>query len=49
VGNFGINVPNLPSFSYYNAFGAICFVAALAIILIIVCCFGRIKLAVALC
>lgn len=47
-GNFGINVPDLPPFSYYNAFGAVCFVAAAVIILVIICCFGRIKLAVAL-
>ena len=47
-GNFGVNVPNLPPYSYYNAFGAICFVLAAVIIVIVICCFGRIKLAVAL-
>ena len=49
VGNFGISVPNLPSFSYYNIFGYVCFGLSVVVFFIILCCFGRIRLAVALC
>lgn len=49
VGNMGISIPNLPTFSYYNIFGYITFGIAAIVLLIIICCCGRIKLAVALC
>jgi solute carrier family 44 protein 1 (choline transporter-like protein)/choline transporter-like protein 2/4/5 len=45
----GVSIPNLPSFSYYNIFGYIVFGIALLIFIIIICCCGRIRLAVALC
>ena len=48
-GNFGISVPNLPSFNYYNIFGWVCFGLAAIVFCIILCCFNRIRLAVALC
>ena len=48
IGNFGINVPNLPSFKYYAVFGGICFALSLIIFCTIICCFGRIRLAVAI-
>ncbi len=49
VGNLGIDIPNLPTFSYYNIFGYITFGLAAIVLLIIICCCGRIRLAVALC
>lgn len=49
IGNFGINVPNLPSFKYYDIFGYVTFGLAAVVFFIICCCFGRIRLAVALC
>lgn len=49
IGNAGINLPDLPSFSYYSIFGYICFGFAALILLITFCCCGRIRLAVALC
>ena len=49
VGNFGISIPNLPSFSYYNIFGWICLGLFCLVVLMVVCCYGRIRLAVALC
>ena len=49
VGNLGISIPNLPSFQYYNIFGYIVFGLAGFILLLTLCCCGRIRLAVALC
>jgi solute carrier family 44 (choline transporter-like protein), member 2/4/5 len=49
IGNLGISVPNLPSFQYYNIFGWICLGLAVMTLLVIICCCGRIRLAVALC
>lgn len=49
IGNLGIQVPTLPSFSYYNIFGYICFGLAGLFFIIILCCCSRIRLAVAVC
>lgn len=49
AGNFGISIPNLPSFGYYNVFGWICLGLFCIVCLIVVCCCRRISLAVALC
>lgn len=49
IGNLGISIPNLPSFSYYNIFGYITFGLAAIVLLLVLCCCGRIRLAVALC
>jgi hypothetical protein len=49
IGTMGISIPNLPTSEYYNTFGYIVFGFAAVILLIVICCFGRIRLAVALC
>lgn len=49
IGNFGISIPDLPPNQYYNIFGYITFGLAGIVLLLIICCCGRIRLAVALC
>ncbi len=49
IGNLGISIPNLPTSQYYNIFGYITFGVAGFILLLILCCCSRIRLAVALC
>jgi len=49
IGNMGISIPKLPTSKYYNIFGYITFGFAAFILLLVLCCCGRIRLAVALC
>ena len=49
AGNYGIQIPSLPPFKYYNVFGGITIGLAVIVLLMIICCCSRIRLAIVLC
>jgi len=49
VGNLGVPIPTLPKNDYYNIFAYVSFGLAGVFLILVLCCCGRIRLAVAVC